>query len=494
MGSSKSSRWGGFDLVFPGTHNQGWMLFNSGPFLAFFLVFFLVFKFVARTRIEKLWTIAFGSFFFYGAWDFRFLPLLLGTALIDFYVARAIQHNPGPASRKRLLTLSIACNLGVLVFFKYTGFFLRSAFGLLDVLGVHVSSSIPEIVLPIGISFYTFQSMSYTIDVYRGELRAREKPLEFLAAVSFFPHLVAGPIIRASTLLPQFERFRPLPWSAIQRGFLLIAVGLFKKNLADLLSTVVGPVFSGEQASGTLSCWTGALAFAGQIFCDFSGYTDIAIGIALLLGFRLPENFRLPYLALTPQDFWRRWHISLSTWLRDYLYIPLGGNRGNRGNRYRNLMITMGLGGLWHGANWTFVVWGLCHGGLLVLSSIFSKPIQALGRHVAGRMLLRLGTFYAVLVLWVVFRADTVGRALGILREMHWPVMSSMWNSRGIVQLAAVVFALVLSHGVSWLLTLPEGKEETEYRPWILWPAVATVGALALIFAGPDNAFIYFQF
>jgi alginate O-acetyltransferase complex protein AlgI len=465
------------------------MLFNTALFWLFFAAFFVAFHFAARTRVAKLWLVVGGSLLFYGAWDLRCVPLLLGTALLDFWIALRLSRSQDERRRKGLLAVSIAANLGVLGFFKYARFFADSAHGLLGALGVSLPEPTFSLLLPAGISFYTFQSMSYTIDVYRRELAARERPEEFLAAVSFFPHLVAGPIIRASVLLPQFETMQPPRWEQVRRGYLLIAVGLFKKTVADLLAAPSDALFHATGASSALEAWTGALAFTGQIYADFSGYTDIAIGVALLLGFVLPPNFDLPYLATSPIDFWRRWHLSLSTWLRDYLYIPLGGNRNHR---YRNLLITMLLGGLWHGANWTFVLWGLYHGLLLVAAHVLVGRFPALKEtpSAAVRWVKRLGTFYLVVLGWVLFRAENLSAALGVFRGMHAPSVPSSFTWPAVLTLLFVLAGIVLCHGASALAE----KTELRQRSIALWPVVAACLAVAIAIGMPGHSFIYFQF
>ncbi|HVG59620.1 MAG TPA: MBOAT family O-acyltransferase [Hyalangium sp.] len=465
------------------------MLFNTALFWLFFAAFFVAFHFATRTRVARLWLVVGGSLLFYAAWDVRCVPLLLGTALLDFWIALRLSRSQDERRRRVLLALSIVANLGVLGFFKYARFFADSAYGLLGALGVTVPEPTFSLLLPAGISFYTFQSMSYTIDVYRRELPARERPEEFLAAVSFFPHLVAGPIIRASVLLPQFEKMEPLRWEQVQRGYLLIAVGLLKKTVADLLAGPADALFGATNAPDVLAAWTGALAFTGQIYADFSGYTDIAIGVALLLGFVLPPNFDLPYLATSPIDFWRRWHLSLSTWLRDYLYIPLGGNQNHR---YRNLLITMLLGGLWHGANWTFVLWGLYHGLLLVAAHVLVGRYPALKEtaSTAGLWAKRLGTFYLVVVGWVLFRAESLPAALRVLEGMHVPAAGSAFAWPEVRTLLFVVAGLVLCHAVSALAE----KTRLRQRSFVLWPVVAACMAVAMVLGMPGHNFIYFQF
>jgi D-alanyl-lipoteichoic acid acyltransferase DltB (MBOAT superfamily) len=470
------------------------LLFNTALFGAFFFCFFIVFKFLARTRITKLWVITIASAIFYSAWDYRCLPLLFGTALVDFYIARAIdREQTDEKRRKRLLVSSIVLNLGVLSFFKYTNFAFDSVYGLISLFGHPIKAPVFNIILPIGISFYTFQSMSYTIDVYRKTLVARERPIEFLSAVSFFPHLVAGPIVRAATLLPQFEKFTPPQWQMIQRGALLIASGLFKKTIGDLLGNIVDPIFRGAGPdTSMLQGWTGALAFQGQIFCDFSGYTDIAIGVAAVLGFNLPPNFDLPFLASSPADYWRRWHISLSTWIRDYLFTPL--SRTNRRHPYFNLVITMVVIGLWHGARWTYVVYGLYHGLLMAIWQWVSTVVP-LPAKVEDSRWLRLAqtlfTFYLIAVSLVLFRATTLAQAGAMLRGMHFPKVASSWAEEATPMFVLTILGLVIPYLVTFLV---ERKKDSKVHPLILWPAVVILLALGIAFGDSHRAFIYFQF
>jgi alginate O-acetyltransferase complex protein AlgI len=468
------------------------VLFNTALFAFYFLGFYAVYQCAPGLGRAKQWTITLGSLVFYAAWDVRFVPLLVGTALLDFFIARAID-GPGvtEAARRRLLAGSIVMNLGVLAFFKYAGFLVSSAFGLLHLAGIQCSAPLLHIVLPVGISFYTFQSMSYTIDVYRREIRAREHPIDFLAAVTFFPHLVAGPIIRATTLLPQFERPRAASWLNVRRGCLLVATGLAKKTLADLLGDKADLLFAAPaQAHGALASWTGALAFAGQIYGDFSGYTDIAIGVALLLGFSLPPNFDYPYLARSPIDFWRRWHISLSTWLRNYLYLPLGGSRSRR---YRNLMVTMLLGGLWHGASWTFVAWGLYHGCLLVAAHALRArgvPIDEPPRSALSSFGSRALTFYLVVVGWVLFRSTSFGQAWRVIADMHG-AGGADHDAHMVWTLGMVLIGLVAGHAVTRL-----GDQDGPLlpRPWLGWCAVVFLIGASMAFGQRGRPFIYFQF
>jgi len=421
----------------------------------------------------------------------------MGTALFDFMIAKAIAKAPETSKKKRLLVVSIVMNLGVLGFFKYTNFFIGSVYGLLNVFHFNLDTPILHIFLPVGISFYTFQSMSYTIDVYRGALQARENPLEFVAGVSFFPHLVAGPIIRSSTLLPQFEKFQELPDQDYRNGVIFFMTGLCNKTVADLLGLTADGLFNGSGHGAILATWTGVLAFAGQLYGDFSGYTDMAIGVALLLGFRLPANFNLPYIASSPIDVWRRWHISLSTWLRDYLYMPLvtrDYERGRATHPYRSMFITIVLAGLWHGSTWTFVVWGMYEGTKLSLNHfLFDKfpKLRVAVERGSWRICGVLITFYLWLIGLVMFRANNFTRVVTIVSDMHWPSQPSVLTYSGLVALLLTLSGIVGSHLLSFF---SKQQQFINRRPLIVWPAMCILVALALAYAGTAQPFIYFQF
>lgn len=337
------------------------MTFNSLHFVAFFAVVLSGVALLRKRLLARNTFLLLASWYFYGVWDWRFLALLLGTQAFDYTFARLIERYPlGSGKRKWFVVGSCAVNLTVLGFFKYCNFFIDSAVSLAQSLGYGIHRPELNVILPIGISFYTFQSMSYVIDVYRGHLKAERHPLHYALFVAFFPQLVAGPIERATHLLPQIKAPTNMNWDNLCHGFWLVGLGMFKKVvLADNISPVTAGVF--DRPDVYPHAWesiVGIYAFAIQIYCDFSAYSDIARGAARMMGFDLMRNFDLPYFAVNPSDFWRRWHISLSTWLRDYLYIPLGGNRGGWFKTYRNLFLTMLLGGLWHGATWLFVLWG----------------------------------------------------------------------------------------------------------------------------------------
>jgi alginate O-acetyltransferase complex protein AlgI len=385
-------------------------------------------------------------------------------------------------------------NLGLLGMFKYADFVLLSVADLLSTLGYNAPISTLSWVLPVGISFYTFQSLSYTIDVYRGDMQPRKGLVEFVAALSFFPQLVAGPILRARHILPQMHAISLPKWSAVKHGFLLITVGLIKKTGADLLAIPAQAAFDATGPVSTLELWTGVLAFAGQIYGDFSGYTDMAIGIALILGFNIPLNFRVPYFAVSPVDFWRRWHISLSTWLRDYVYISLGGNRNN--NRTRNVIITMLLGGLWHGAAWTFLVWGAFHGAIIT-GTHYLGSLKMFGNFnqsasIFIKLLKWAMTFYLVLIGWVFFRATDLSSAFEILVNLHSLGSNiPLGNNAQFVFILTVVWIFVvhiMDYGVI------KSADKLENKPWLFWILMTLGQALCLFIGAPSSEFIYFQF
>jgi D-alanyl-lipoteichoic acid acyltransferase DltB (MBOAT superfamily) len=391
------------------------MLFNSFLFLGFFaVVYALHLGLLRRHRSQNVMLLA-ASYVFYGAWDPRFLVLLFATSSLDWWVSTRMPEAKTERRRKLLLGVSLTANLGLLAFFKYAGFFAENLSALLHYLGLSASVAELRIILPVGISFYTFQALSYTVDVYRGHLKPARSLLDFCLFVSLFPQLVAGPIERATHLLPQIESPRVIRPDEADAGVWLILWGYFKKVvIADNMAAVANEVFNNYKRYDGIDIHLGAIAFALQIYGDFSGYSDIARGLCKIMGFDLMLNFRLPYFALNPSDFWRRWHVSLSTWLRDYLYVPLGGNRGGQWKTYRNLFLTMLLGGLWHGAAWNFVLWGVFHGILLIAyrpfmgrltASVTSGPgwSRRLSAAIQWAVMLEL-----TLVGWVLFRARSV--------------------------------------------------------------------------------------
>ncbi len=388
------------------------------------LLTLLLAYFLLRARKLRLLFILGASYVFYAHWDYRFLPLIWGSSTADWLLGNAIARAPTQARRKLWLIATVVMNLGVLALFKYFDFGVESARAALEALGFHPPEVALRVALPVGISFFTFESMSYVIDIYRGDIEPHPSYLEYLAFVAFFPHLVAGPIVRPRDLLPQLAG-RPR-WNSSEgaEALFLIACGLLKKvAIGDYLAlNLVDRVFDAPLSYSALECYAAALGYAVQIYCDFSGYTDIAIGSALLLGVRFPKNFDAPYKSQNIVEFWRRWHISLSTWLRDYLYIPLGGNRKGPLRTYLNLMITMLLGGLWHGANWTFVAWGGLHGVALAATrgyhALRAPTRGARGPRLVSRVVCTLLTFHFVTLAWIFFRAESFSHAGLVLSQL----------------------------------------------------------------------------
>lgn len=386
------------------------MVFTSWTFAIFFLVVLVVLA-ICRTRTSRQVTILVASVIFYGYWNHFHLLLLATPSIIDYYCAQEIERRRDRA--RTWVTLSVVSNLGLLTVFKYTNFFLENISALLG-----FTSPTLHIVLPIGISFYTFKTLSYTIDVYRGEIPACRDWWKYAMFVTYFPELIAGPIVRASVFLPQMTRSLRPSWPRAWVGCQAILLGLTKKSLiADRMSPLVDSVFAHPHLFSPLTVASAVVAYSLQIYCDFSGYSDMAIGISRIIGYDLPENFNLPYLSTSITEFWRRWHITLSTWLRDYLYIPLGGSRRGKLRTWVNLILTMLLGGLWHGASWTFVAWGLLHGTGLALHKIWAHKNKEWGIPVPPMVSWAL-TYVFVCFGWLVFRSPDAATALVLLRKL----------------------------------------------------------------------------
>jgi alginate O-acetyltransferase complex protein AlgI len=469
------------------------MLFNSAAFAVFFPVAFLVYWALRTPARQNVW-IVLSSAVFYGWWDWRFLGLLYFSCGMDFVLGRAIESRRlAGRSTRGLLLLSVVSNLGLLGFFKYFNFFVDSARPLLDGLGLH--PGVVDIVLPVGISFYTFQSLSYTVDVHRGEIPAEKSFTTFVAYVTFFPQLVAGPIERAQTLLPQMQRARTLTLDAVRSGLALALVGFLKKLiLADALAAPIAEGVFGASARGATPGATevllGTYAFALQIYGDFSGYSDIARGTSRLLGIELVVNFRQPYVSRSITEFWRRWHLSLSFWLRDYLYISLGGNRGGQVATMRNLMLTMLLGGLWHGAAWTFVLWGALHGTFLAVERVLrwrDPAVWPRWRQLVGALL----TFHLVCLTWVPFRAASVGSMWDLFAALGGP-----WRAPDPLMLAAVGIGagLLVLVDLPHLLHAEEDPPHADRPAWFVWTAAALALGVYLLPPLGSASFIYFQF
>ncbi|HOX43912.1 MAG TPA: MBOAT family O-acyltransferase [Myxococcota bacterium] len=485
------------------------MRFDSLHFGLFFPLALLVVWLLRRRVGARNAFLLIASYYFYGCWDWRFLGLILFTTALDWGVGLLL--DPGPrapawvarlgARRRLVLTASLAANLGVLGFFKYFDFFAAGAAALLSSLGLQASAPELGIVLPVGISFYTFQSMAYTLDVYRRRLPAERDPLRFALYVAFFPQLVAGPIERATNLLPQIASPRPMDLERLQGGLGLIGLGLLKKVvLADNLARPVEAVFSAAEPSG-LAVLLGAYAFALQIYLDFSAYSDIARGAARAMGFELMQNFDRPYLATSPREFWRRWHISLSSWLRDYLYIPLGGSRRGELRTRVNLMLTMLLGGLWHGAGLMFLVWGAWHGLLLWFERAAAPALAPLRelRAAWARGLWRgvrvLTTFHLICLGWLMFRAQSPGAFGGLLLGLlDGPPMRT--EELGAHGLSIFIACSLAALGLEALASA--ARAPGWFWRWPGWARAAAYTGGTLVFAlfgeFAGAPFIYFQF
>lgn len=489
------------------------MVFNSYTFIVFFIIILVLHNLPFSWKTKKI-NLLLASYVFYAAWNPPFILLLWLSTVVDFYVGRALYNQENKHKRKMLLVISLIGNLGMLCFFKYGGFLLENFTQLVNLLGMDYHPAKPNIILPAGISFYTFTTLCYTIDMYKKKSEPVKSMLDFSLFVTFFPHLVAGPIVRPPQLVPQFENPHKASQKQLFHGFFLLSLGLFMKVvLADgMLADPANTVFNFAGPLRTLDAWTGVLAFSGQIFFDFAGYSTCAIGVASCLGFVLPQNFMYPYAAIGFSDFWRRWHITLSTWLRDYLYIPLGGNRQGQFRTYINLMITMLLGGLWHGANWTFVVWGALHGLYLWVEKLIREYPRAQAgalayvdaKEMPGAEILRnknvtnfmiaMLTFFFINVTWVFFRSPDFHSAWNILGSMFHPVSNgaALLSNVSLLQVGIVVFFMLAFH---WMLRDTKVIVLAEKMPWWLLGIIWSFMILMLIWSQESSSsFIYFQF
>jgi len=493
------------------------MLFNSYIFWVFFAFVFALYRLLPHRAQNLMLLVA--SYIFYGYWDWRFLPIMLFSTVIDYYAAIAIGRQTAKRNRKLILATSICVQLGMLAVFKYYAFFSTEVISVLARFGVPVSLPTLNLLLPVGISFYTFQTMSYTIDVYRGQFKPSKSFVEFALFVSFFPHLVAGPLVRATKLLPQISNPRVRRPDDFREGLYLVMTGLFKKVVVgDNLAVIANAIFQTpvSQLSG-IECLVGVYAFAFQIYGDFSGYSSIAQGVAKWLNIDLSINFRMPYLATSPSDFWNRWHISLSTWFRDYVYVPIarrGGGRVTKGRLYSTQIIVMLLSGLWHGAAWTFVLWGLYHGLLLAGYRFYTETKQRIlrkrkgaesaitatatadlaeGSSLAGRLVSMFVMFHLVCLGWLLFRADSLTQA--------WSMLSLMLTDFRVTTFAVSCLAMIGFYAAPLMiyeLWLDRSDDLLELMrvQWLTRGLAYTYCALMLWFFPPpvSNVFIYFQF
>ncbi len=484
------------------------MAFNSIDFALFLPVVFILYWFVCQKSLRlQNFLIVVASYFFYGLWDWRFLSLILFSTFVDFFIGKQLDKEEGTSKRKLLLWTSIVVNLGFLGFFKYYNFFVDNFIEVFSFFGVKFQASSLNIILPVGISFYTFQTMSYTLDVYYKKLKATDDFIGFAAFVSFFPQLVAGPIERATNLLPQFYTKRNFDYAKAADGMRQILWGLFKKIvIADGCAEYANLIFNNSADYSGSTLLLGALFFTFQIYGDFSGYSDIAIGTSRLFGFNLMQNFAFPYFSRDIAEFWRRWHISLSTWFRDYLYIPLGGSKGGLGKKIRNTFIIFLVSGFWHGANWTFVVWGALNALYFLPLLITNRnrnnlEVVAMGKFIPSlREIVSIcGTFLLTVLAWIFFRADNVTHAFSILRTIGSKSLLTLPKFSGIGEAITIIaligiFLVIEWHGRTRKYAI-ENIANFSSTP-LRWSMYFTILLVIYFYGnfGEKVEFIYFQF
>ncbi len=482
------------------------MLFNSIDFAIFLPIVFLLYWFVANKNLKlQNFLIVVASYVFYGWWDWRFLSLILFSTLVDYTIGRKLSNEENQTKRKILLWTSLVVNLGFLGFFKYYNFFLDNFVTAFSFFGHSINPQGLNIILPVGISFYTFQTLSYTIDVYRKKLEPTKDFIAFTAFVSFFPQLVAGPIERATNLLPQFYKKRTFEYNKAVDGLRQILWGLFKKIvIADNAAQLANEIFNNSADYSGSTLVLGALFFTFQIYGDFSGYSDIAIGTSRLFGFNLMQNFNFPYFSRDIAEFWRRWHISLSTWFRDYLYIPLGGSRGSTWMKVRNTFIIFVVSGFWHGANWTFIVWG-------ALNALYFMPLLLLGKNrvntdtvAEGRYIPTLKefaqmgiTFSLTVLAWVFFRAENIGHAYSYLSTIFSKSLISIPHFSGMRHGLETIILILIFVVIEWF-----GRNEQfaiarlgfQWKKPVRYAFYYSIVLAIFLFMGKQQQFIYFQF
>ncbi len=471
------------------------MLFNSLSFVVFLVIVLALYYSKLFNWTNKKRMLLFASYVFYGLWNPPLVILLWISTVVDWTAGKRLAVEENQRKRKFWLLLSMFVNLGFLAFFKYGDFLLENFVSIVNSFGVDYKVRPMDIILPMGISFYTFQTMSYTIDMYKRKIKPARTFLDFALYVTFFPQLVAGPIVRAKDLITQFYEEKRATSNQFVWGVFLLTIGLFQKVvLADtLLSGVADDVFGSSKSLHGIDAWTGTLAFSGQIFFDFAGYSTCAIGIALMLGIILPDNFRYPYASLGFSDLWDRWHISLSSWLRDYLYIPLGGNRHGITRMYVALMLTMLLGGLWHGAAWTFMVWGGLHGTYLILEKLQKQYLPFKITKWNG-LFLAFVTFSCVNITWVFFRAREFNTAWNMIKSMFYMQTNGekILDSFSIIKVCIVIGTMFLCHWIMRNTSMRKVSQKTS--PWVFGVVWAILLFLIVIAQGSGEQFIYFQF
>jgi alginate O-acetyltransferase complex protein AlgI len=481
------------------------MLFNSLDFAIFLPIVFLLYWFVAQRNLKlQNALIVVASYVFYGWWDWRFLSLIIFSTVVDYLVGQKLRTQNQQSKRKVLLWISIIVNLGFLGFFKYYNFFLESFIDAFSLFGMQINANSLNIILPVGISFYTFQTLSYTIDVYKKKLEPTKDFIAFSAFVCFFPQLVAGPIERATNLLPQFYKKRVFEYHKAVDGMRQILWGLFKKVvIADNCAEFANQIFNNSETMNGSALLLGALFFAFQIYGDFSGYSDIAIGISRLFGFNLKQNFAFPYFSRDIAEFWRRWHISLSTWFRDYLYIPLGGSRGTSYKKIRNVFIIFIVSGFWHGANWTFIIWGALNAIYFIPIMLSNKNRVNIDSISAGRLLPTihefisiLFTFSLVVFAWIFFRADNLTHAVSYISNMLSISIFQIPLFSGMVKAITTILLILFLICVEWI----GRNNQYAIEKILIYNSTARIAfyylliILILVFSGNQQTFIYFQF
>ncbi len=474
------------------------MLFNSLTFALFFAGVMFLHHLPLSWRMRKV-NLLWASYLFYMAWNPPFVIMLIASSVLDWFCGIGLTKYTDKTRRRLLLIASLVGNLGMLGFFKYGNFFLQNFQFLAAKVGIHYEPVKWDIVLPVGISFYTFQTLTYTFDIYFGKMKRWNSFLDYCLYVTFFPQLVAGPIVRANDFQAEVEQPRRASAKQMGWGLTLLVIGLFEKAvIADgLLAPIVEDAFDRIGDPKFLGAWTGTFAFAGQIFCDFAGYSTCAIGVSLCLGIAIMDNFLWPYAAIGFSDFWRRWHISLSSFLRDYLYIPLGGNRGGTIRTQVNLMLTMLIGGLWHGASWTFVVWGGLHGCYLVgermLKSIL--PDWRIFKSKGVMLLTAIATFLLVCITWVFFRARTFDKAFAFVGSMVGRYPKDGGDVLTHAQMIIAFYTMAAIFAAHWLMRDTTLEQAAAKIPWWLRSILLALMIVAIVMSpGEDRAFIYFQF